>query len=101
MFFGGILRLTKLHAIGVWQEHVCRDPFTKGMKAILLIAGTSLLVAWLPDIITSIARGTSLELSEVYTTVITYVFDIGIISPMMFLTYYLVEHANFTRHVLL
>lgn len=61
------------------------------MKAFLLIAGIALFVAWLPDIITSIIRGTSLELLEVYTTEITYVLDMGIISPLIFITYYLAK----------
>ena len=46
-------------------------------------------------------KRTSLELIEVYTTEITYVLDMGIISPMMLLTYYLAEHANFIGYVLL
>lgn len=100
-FFDVVLMLANLHAVGVRQDKVCLYPFTKGMKAFLLIAGISLFVAWLPDIITSIIRGTSLELIEVYTTEITYVLDMGIISPMMLLTYYLAEHANFIGYVLL
>lgn len=43
------------------------------MKAFLIVTGISLFVAWLPDIITSIKNGTSLDLIEVYTTEITYI----------------------------
>ena len=71
------------------------------MKAFLLIAGIALFVAWLPDIITSIIRGTSLELIEVYTTEITYVLDMGIISPLIYITYYLVKHEYFIGYTLL
>lgn len=100
-FFFVALMLAKLHTVGVRIDNVCSYPFTKGMKAFLLIAGISLFVAWLPDIIPSIIRGTSLELIEVYTTEITYVFDMGIVSPIMFLAYYLMKHKNFIGYVLL
>lgn len=100
-FFSLSLLLTKLHAIGIQCPKVCTYPLTKGMKVYLLIAGISLIVAWLPDIITSLTKSTSLELIEVYTTEITYVLDMGIISPLMFVTLYLIEHENFMGYVLL
>lgn len=90
-FFTVCFKAAKLYTIGIRQRRVCSYPFTKGMKAFLLIAGIALFVAWLPDIITSIIRGTSLELLEVYTTEITYVLDMGIISPLIFITYYLAK----------
>lgn len=95
----GIL-FTKLYAIGVRQEKVCVYPFTKGMRAFLLIAGISLFIAWLPDIVTSIINRTSLELIEVYTTEITYVLDMGIISPLMIITLCLLEQKSFIGYVL-
>ncbi len=93
--------MTKLYAIGVRQKKVCSYQFTKGMKIFLLTAGIALFVAWLPDIITSIIRGTSLELIEVYTTEITYVLDMGIISPLIFITCCLAKHEYFIGYVLL
>ena len=71
------------------------------MKIFLKTAGIALFVAWLPDIITSIIRGTSLELIEVYTTEITYVLDMGIISPLIFITCCLAKHEYFIGYVLL
>ena len=71
------------------------------MKVFLLISGISLFVAWLPDIITSIVNKTSLDLIEVYTTEITYVLDMGVVSPLMFVTYYLLKHGNFIGYALL
>ena len=65
----------------------------------MIVTGISLFVAWLPDIITSIKNGTSLDLIEVYTTEITYVLDMGIISPLMFITYYLSRQENFMGYV--
>lgn len=100
-FFTVWFKLAELYAIGIRQKKVCSYQFTKGMKAFLLIAGIALFVAWLPDIITSIIRGTSLELIEVYTTEITYVLDMGIISPLIYITYYLVKHEYFIGYTLL
>lgn len=91
----------KLHTVNICQGKVCEYPFTKGMKIYLFIAGISLFVAWLPDIVASIVNGTSLGLIEVYTTEVTYVLDMGIISPLMFLTYYLVKAGSFMGYVLL
>ncbi len=80
-FFGAGLLLAKLHSIAVQEGETYAYNITKGgMKAFLLIAGLALCVAWLPDIISSLIKGTSLELIEVYTTEITYVLDMGIIS---------------------
>ena len=55
-----------------------------------------------PDIITSIKNGISLVLIQVYTTEITYVLDMGIISlisPLMFITFYRFRQENFTGYV--
>ncbi|MCC0684591.1 hypothetical protein KGF39_09480 [Clostridioides sp. ZZV14-6345] len=100
-FFSTCMLLAKLHTFGIRQEKVCSYHFTKGMKVFLLVAGVSLFVAWLPDIIMSITSGTSLELIEVYTTEITYVLDMGIISPLIFITYYLIRHEDFLGYVFL
>lgn len=100
-FFGVWLMLIELHTLEVRQGKVCLYPFTKGMKIFLLIAGISLFVAWLPDIIASIVNKTSLDLIEVYTTEITYVLDMGIISPLMFITYHQIKHEKFIGYVLI
>ncbi len=92
----------KLHTVSIsGKGKNFKYPFTKGMKAYLFMAGISLFAAWLPDIAASIVRGTSLELIEVYTTEVTYVLDMGIISPLMFLTCYLAKKGNFMGYVLL
>ena len=61
---------------------------TNGLKIYLIFSGLSLFIAWLPDIITSIINKKSLELIENYTTQITYVLDMGIISPLIFICLY-------------
>ena len=57
---------------------------TKGLQAFLIISGIALIVAWLPDIISAMLKGGTLPLIGVYTTEITYVLDMGVISPMCF-----------------
>lgn len=100
-FFSVCMIFGKLHTVAILHEKVCTYPFTKGMKVFLIVSGISLFVAWLPDIIMSLTSGSSLELIEVYTTEITYVLDMGIISPLIFITYYLVKHHRFVGYVLL
>lgn len=62
---------------------------TKGLRAFLVITGIALIVAWLPDIISAMVVGETLPLIGVYTTEITYVLDMGIISPLCFVCLYL------------
>ena len=57
------------------------------MKVFLVLSGFSLFVAWLPDSIQTLINDSPLALIEVYTTEPTYVLDMGIISPLMFITY--------------
>lgn len=91
----------KLYAIQCNQKEVCQYHVTKGMKVFLILSGIALFVAWLPDIITSLMNSTSLDLIEVYTTEITYVLDMGIISPLMFLILFLINKRSFMGYVLL
>ena len=91
----------KLYAIRCKQKTVCQFTVSRGLKIYLISAGISLFVAWLPDIITSLINGNSLDLIEVYTTEITYVLDMGIISPLVFLTLYLLKRNDFIGYVLL
>ncbi len=100
-FFIVFLLLLKLSALGAKEEKVCKFNFTIGMKLFLFITSIALFVAWLPDIINSLINNTSLNLIEVYTTEITYVDDMGIISPLMFITYFLVKKEKFIGYVLL
>ena len=67
---------------------------TKGLKVFLILSGIALIVAWLPDIIPTLIYGGTLSLIGVYTTNITYVLDMGIISPLCFLCLYLLKKKN-------
>ncbi len=106
VLFGGCFFLTaalfvRLYGISCRRQGICTFSIPKGTKTFLIVAGISLFVAWLPDIISSLVKGTSLELIEVYTTEITYVLDMGLISPLMFLTLYLICKKDFVGYILL
>lgn len=61
---------------------------TKGIKVFLILCGIALIVAWLPDIISSLVNGKSLSIIGIYTTCVTYIIDMGIISPLFFICLY-------------
>lgn len=99
-FYCTSLLFVKLYTLECNEKKVCKYRITKGMKVFLIISGIALTVAWFPDIVASLVSGTSLNLIEVYTTEITYVLDMGILSPLMFLTLYLLNKENFVGYVL-
>ena len=74
---------------------------TKGLRAFLVITGIALIVAWLPDIISAMVVGETLPLIGVYTTEITYVLDMGIISPLCLVCLYLLGKKDGTGVVIL
>jgi hypothetical protein len=59
--------------------------YTNWLKIFLILCGLSLFAAWLPDIIVSLINKKPLELIEVYTTQITYVLYMAIITPLIFI----------------
>lgn len=61
---------------------------------IFLLITISLCIAWWPDIIPTIINGTSLSLIENYTTEATYILDLGIISPLCFISLYLMKKQD-------
>jgi hypothetical protein len=75
--------------------------YTNGLKIFLVFCGLSLFVAWLPDIIVSLINKKSLGLIEVYTTQITYVLDMAIISPLTFICLYNLRKNNNIGYILL
>jgi len=72
-----------------------------GLKIFLVFCGLSLFVAWLPDIIISLINKKSLELIEIYTTQITYVLDMAIISPLIFICLYDLSKGKNIGYILL
>lgn len=84
------------------RVHVTQNiTITKGLQVFLIISGIALIVAWLPDIISAMLEGDTLSLIGVYTTEITYVLDMGIISPMCFVCLYLLKKKDSLGVVLL
>lgn len=74
---------------------------TKGVCTFLILSGIGLFVAWLPDILASLFEGRPLELIEVYTTEITYVLDMGLVAPLMFVCLFLLRKKDGLGDVLL
>ncbi|MHC1787709.1 MAG: hypothetical protein AB9880_11695 [Christensenellales bacterium] len=74
---------------------------SKGLSVFLIVSGIALLMAWLPDILPTVIARTPLPLIEVYTTEITYVLDMGIISPAMFISLYLLRRGDGLGDVIL
>ena len=66
----------------------------KSDTAFLIFSGISLCLAWWPDIIPTIINKTSLKLIENYTTEPTYVLDLGIISPLCFISLILMKKKD-------
>ena len=60
----------------------------RGIAILMFVSGLALLFAWLGDILVPLFQG-GVPAIESYTTEVTYVFDLGIITPVAFLTGYL------------
>jgi len=75
--------------------------YTNWLKIFLILCGLSLITAWLPDIMVSFINKKSLGLIEVYTTQITYVLDMAIISPMMFICMHNLSKQSNLGYILL
>lgn len=73
----------------------------KGIYIFLAFTGISLIVAWLPDIINSLANKRPLELIEVYTTEITYILDMGVIAPTALICLYQLKKRSGMGYILL
>lgn len=67
---------------------------SKGLKTFFILSAIALFIAWLPDVITTIITGDPPELIEVYTTPITYVLDMGIMSPLMIIALVLIHKKD-------
>lgn len=83
-FFGMFVHISKIQMNKTMNG-------SKGLSIFLVLSGIALIVAWLPDIIPTIIEHSTLPLIGVYTTEITYVLDMGIISPLCFVCCYLIS----------
>lgn len=73
----------------------------RALSIFLALTGIALFVAWLPDIVAAIIAGRPPELIEVYTTEVTYVLDMGIISPIAIVCLVLLTKRKGMGYVLL
>jgi len=83
------------------QKLVSQDFPGKGVYILLVLSGLALFGAWLPDIINGLILNRPIELIEVYTTEVTYVLDMGIVSPTIFICIYLLRNRNGLGYALL
>lgn len=77
-----------------FTQDIFNSLLTKGLKIFLILCSLALFIAWLPDVISSLISGKSLDLIEVYTTEITYVLDMALISPLFVSIIYLLKRKD-------
>ncbi|RCX19298.1 hypothetical protein DFR58_10342 [Anaerobacterium chartisolvens] len=99
-FFGLILAITTIDSSLLVESAASASP-KKGIYIFLTLTGVALIVAWLPDIISSLIRQLPLQLIEVYTTQITNVLDIGIIGPTALICLFMLKKRNGIGYILL
>jgi hypothetical protein len=99
-FFGLILTITSIDS-SLLVKNVASTLPKKGIYFFLILTGLALIVAWLPDIITSLIHHRSLQLIEVYTTQITYVLDMGVIGPTALICLFMLKKRNGIGYILL
>jgi len=99
-FFGLIIAIGSIDKKQLVESIGDKLPL-KGIYIFLTFTGISLIVAWLPDIISSLVLGHSLELIDVYTTEITYVLDMGIIAPVAFICLFQLKKRSAIGYVIL
>jgi len=99
-FFGLILAITSIDSSLLVKRTVGTLPI-KGIYIFLILTGVALIVAWLPDIITSLIHQQPLQLIEVYTTQITYVLDMGVIGPTTLICMCMLKKQSGVGYILL
>jgi hypothetical protein len=99
-FFGLILAITSINS-SLLVESTASTPPKKGIYIFLILTGVALILAWLPDIITSVICQRPLQLIEVYTTQITNVLDMGVIGPTALICLFMLKKRNGIGYILL
>ncbi len=99
------LLLSMCFFTGLICIHVLKDKYEKdfsttfkvtvGLKTFIIMGGMVLFAAWLPDIISAHISDKPLSYLENYTTSVTYILDMGFISPLLFLSLYLLKKHIF------
>jgi hypothetical protein len=70
--------------VHVLAENISPGLPHRGIATLLFLSGLALLLAWTGDIVGPLMKGTVPGIAS-YTTEVTYVFDLGIITPVCFL----------------
>lgn len=99
-FFGLILAIVSVNPGEVEQSVKSSLPY-RGVYVFLILTGISLVVVWLPDILSALLADRPLTTLEVYTTSITNVLDMGIIAPVAFICLYKLVKRKSIGYVLL
>lgn len=68
---------------------------TLGLEIFIAASGIALFIAWLPDIINAHLSSKPLSYLENYTTSVTYILDMGFISPLLCMSLYLLKKYTF------
>lgn len=100
-FFALIIAMTGIDYKEVERSMTNASLPYQGIYAFLILTAVALFVAWLPDIISALLANRPLAMIEVYTTEITYVLDMGIISPMALICLCLLKNKNGMGYVML
>jgi hypothetical protein len=83
--FAFILVFTSIDLVAL-AGHIPAGAPHRGLAIFLFIAGLAPLGLWLSDVIGSLVQGKAPELLATYTTPVTYVLDLGVIVPVVFLS---------------
>lgn len=98
--FGLIISIGSMNQKQVAESILRRLPY-KGLYIFLAMTGVALIVAWLPDILSSLASGHTLKSIEVYTTSVTNVLDMGVIGPASLICLFLLRKRRGMGYILL
>lgn len=100
-FFALIVAMTGINYREVEKSMTNASLPYKGIYTFLILTAAALFVAWLPDIINALLANRPLAMIEVYTTEITYVLDMGIVSPIALICLCLLKKRKGMGYVLL
>jgi hypothetical protein len=66
----------------------------RGLSVFFLVTGVALLFIWLSDVVIALIEGHAPSLLASYTTMVTYVLDIGVIVPALLVTQHLIRRRS-------
>ena len=66
----------------------------RGLSIFFLVTGVALLLIWLSDVVIALIEGHAPPLLASYTTMVTYVLDIGVIVPALLVAQHLIRRRS-------